>query len=256
MRSKIILFVLLIIGLEFNINAQEQSIEKLFPFKIGNLRLKYNYITFNQIKNTEIVTDTLQIYNDWNYPMKVGFVNVPGYITCIAQPELLKPKEEGMLIVTMNARKRNDFGFLYNRLTINTNDSVNKQKGLNVSAYIKEDFSHLTTEQIENAPKVVFNSERFNFGKVKDGDLVKYSFIISNEGNSDLIIRKTKASCGCTATKPEKTLLVKGESCKINITFNTKNRPGRQHKTVTVITNDPKKSDIVLHIEGTVEKNQ
>ncbi|MFC1732677.1 DUF1573 domain-containing protein [candidate division KSB1 bacterium] len=256
MRPKILLFAIIIIGMSINMNAQDQSIEKRFPFKIGNLRLKYNYITFNQIKNTEIVTDTLEIYNEWDYPMKIGFVNVPDFMTCFAQPETLKSKEEGILIVTMNATKRNDYGFLYNRLTINTNDSVNKQKGLNVSVYIKEDFSHLTPDQLQNAPKVVLNSERFNFGTVKDGDMVKYSFIISNEGNEDLIIRKTKASCGCTASKPEKTLLKKGETSKINITFNTTNRPGKQHKTVTVITNDPKKADITLHIEGTVEKKQ
>ena len=111
----------------------------------------------------------------------------------------------------MNAPKRNDYGFLYDRLTLNTNDSMNRQKGINVSVFIKEDFSKLTPQQLEDAPKIVFNTEKYNFGTVPEGTMVKYSFEFKNDGKDDLVIRKTRASCGCTATQPEKTLLKKGE---------------------------------------------
>ena len=81
---------------------------------------------------------------------------------------------------------------------------------------------------------------------------MNYSFEFTNTGKSDLIIRKTKASCGCTASNPEKTLLKPGETSNINISFNSTGRTGSQHKNVTVITNDPVNFNTVLNIEGEV----
>ncbi len=243
---------LIVLLLTAGMAVSQDGIKKEYPFEIGHLRLKANYITYHQIKHTQVVTDTLKIYNDWDYPMEIDFLRPPAYLKCRVVPSTLPPKTGGLLIVTMDAPKRNDYGFLYDRLTMVTNDSMNKHKAISVSVNITEDFSSLSPKEKENAPDIVFNTTKYNFGKVKTGDVVRYSFVFSNKGENDLVIRKTRASCGCTATKPEKKILKKGESSKINISFNTKGRKGRQHKTVNVISNDPKESNITLHIEGTI----
>ena len=134
-----------------------------------------------------------------------------------------------------------------------TNDETDPKKIINISANIVEDFSHLTAKEKDNAPKIKFNNTRCKFESVTVGSKVSYSFVFTNEGNTDLILRKVKASCGCTATKPEKKLLKPGESSKISIVFNTAGRNGKQHKTVTVISNDPVNPSIVLHIEGAIK---
>ncbi|MDA3820608.1 MAG: DUF1573 domain-containing protein, partial [Candidatus Delongbacteria bacterium] len=61
------------------------------------------------------------------------------------------------------------------------------------------------------------------------------------------------ASCGCTATQPEKSIIKPGESSFIKVTFNSGGRRGKQRKTITIIANDPEQSTTRLRIEGTVK---
>ena len=154
----------------------------------------------------------------------------------------------------MMFRKSNEYGYIYDRMLLTTNDSLQPDKTLNISMNVVEDFSKLTPEQLANAAKIKFDKTTFNFENAKQGDKVECVYNFTNEGKSDLIIRKVKAACGCTATNPEKTTLKPGESSKINATFSTAGREGKQTKTITVITNDPASSSIILTIEGNVEK--
>jgi len=154
--------------------------------------------------------------------------------------------------VTYDARKRKDWGLNFDKFKLVTNDSLQSVKVINVSAIIKEDFSYHTEEQVENAPRIIVENDRFNFGQMKKGEKLEFTFVLKNEGNNDLLIRKLKPSCGCTAIKPEKMVLKKGESSNIKIIFNTTGLKGAQHKTITVITNDPKNPSVLLHIQGSL----
>ena len=230
-----------------------------FPVPAGNLLMKSNHLNFQTnnkavgtIKNTDTKTDTLEVYNNWKKPMNIAFSNVPAFATCKAVPETLLPGKRGKIIVTYDAAKKNDFGLVYDFVNINTNDSAEAVKQITLSANIVEDFSKMTEKQKKDAPKIVFTTDSYDFGTIKAGEKVKFSFEVKNDGNDDLIIRKTKASCGCTASKPEKSTLKKGETSKIDIEFNSTGKKGEQHKTVTVISNDPDKSSITLNIKGSV----
>ena len=76
--------------------------------------------------------------------------------------------------------------------------------------------------------------------------------MLTNEGKSDLVIRKVSASCGCTAVQPDKQVIAPRESVNIKTVFNSAGKVGNQNKTVTIITNDPKKSKMILWVKGEV----
>ncbi len=97
-------------------------------------------------------------------------------------------------------------------------------------------------------PKASAQITEYNFGDIKQGDVVSYDFKIMNNGGDVLKIIDVRASCGCTAAQPDKKELKPGETTTIKVTFNSKGRKGAQIKTVRVITNDPEKSDINLVI--------
>ena len=75
---------------------------------------------------------------------------------------------------------------------------------------------------------------------------------MKNNGKSDLIIRKTKASCGCTAVTMGETILSPGQSTTIRATFDSTGKSGRQYKSITVITNDPQHPETLLTITGNI----
>ncbi|HMN24323.1 MAG TPA: DUF1573 domain-containing protein [Ignavibacteriaceae bacterium] len=105
-------------------------------------------------------------------------------------------------------------------------------------------------------PKVGVQQLAHDFGDVNEGDIVKHLYVISNNGGDLLKILDVRASCGCTAAKPEKSELKPGESTNVLVSFNSKGRKGPQNKTVTVVTNDPDMPNVLLTFKCNVVVNK
>lgn len=113
------------------------------------------------------------------------------------------------------------------------------------------------TEQVAdtNPPtKVQIIDTVYNFGQVKEGELVEYSYRFKNIGDKPLIVSSARASCGCTVPeKPEKPI-APGEMGVIKVKFDSKGRPGQAQKSITVLSNaDPGFPPLIL--EGDVIGN-
>jgi len=77
----------------------------------------------------------------------------------------------------------------------------------------------------------------YDFGKITEGANVEFNFRFKNTGNSPLVVSNAVASCGCTVPeKPEQPILP-GEIGFLKVRFNSENRVGMAHKTVTVTAN-------------------
>ena len=77
----------------------------------------------------------------------------------------------------------------------------------------------------------------YNFGKITEGENVEFSFRFKNTGKNPLVVANAAASCGCTIPeKPEQPILP-GEIGFLKVKFNSENRVGMAHKTVTVTAN-------------------
>jgi hypothetical protein len=75
---------------------------------------------------------------------------------------------------------------------------------------------------------------------------------VLRNGKSQLIIRKVKASCGCTAVTPSKTRLVPDDSTQIKVKFNSTRRTGKQKKYVYILSNDPEKPQLRLSFQANI----
>ncbi|MCU0325075.1 MAG: DUF1573 domain-containing protein [Spirosomaceae bacterium] len=100
---------------------------------------------------------------------------------------------------------------------------------------------------IENAPKLEFLEDSFDFGELKEGDVVEHKFAFRNVGKSPLLINDVQVQCGCTvASKPEKPIGV-GQQDVITVKFNTENKVGINKKMVTVFSNgNPNQNSITF----------
>jgi len=101
---------------------------------------------------------------------------------------------------------------------------------------------------------VSWDKEEHDFGNINEGDKVSTAFTFTNTGNEPLIISSAKGSCGCTVPEWPKEPIAPGATGTIDVEFNSKNKPGRQTKTVTIQANtDP--NPIRLKIKAEVAKD-
>lgn len=231
---------------------REKTLAEKYPREIGELRAVANYIAFAQIKVNDVETKELELINDTDEPVAVGFKSVPKHLTVKVDPETIPAHGKGVLSVTYNAKEANTYGFATHRLYLTENGSNDYKNSIGVTATIEEDFSSLTPAELANAPIASFEEQTFDFGDMTQGDKKEHTFSLTNNGKSDLIIRNVRSSCGCTAVAPSKKVIAPGETVPIKVTFDSRGKRGRQSKSITVITNDPKNSTTTLRISSNV----
>ena len=109
------------------------------------------------------------------------------------------------------------------------------------SKKIKEENVKATEERLEksyDSPEIQFDFDTYDFGEVRDGEVVEVDFNFTNTGKSDLIIFDASASCGCTVPEyPQNVKIQPGQKEKLKVRFDTSNKPGKQMKSVTLTTN-------------------
>ena len=232
------------------VEAKPKTIEDDYRYAMGPMRLKSNHLAFGNLKNTSKSEKRLEVINTSEEVIEVAFERVPGHVTIKAEPATLKPKQKGVIIASYDAPARNDWGFVIDRMALKINGVSERNYSLVISANIEEDFSVMTAAELANAPSIGVDNPEFKFGKINQGEKVEHVYVLTNSGKTDLHIRKVKASCGCTAVQPEKNVIAPGESVNIKTVFNSAGKVGNQNKTVTVITNDPKNSKLILWVKG------
>lgn len=224
----------------------------LYKVNVDSLKFRTNSISLNEIHPGEVKRDTLYFYNGRQREVTVGIRYTPAHISAIVTPQTLKPGEKGMIALAFDAARKKDYGYMYDNVILSLDNDNSYRNRLSVTARITEDFSKLTPEELANAPVATFEKASIDFGEVEQGAKANCDFPLQNTGKSDLIVRKTKASCGCTAVTMGETVLKPGQTTTIRATFDSTGKNGRQYKSVTVITNDPKQPETVLTLSGNV----
>ena len=69
-------------------------------------------------------------------------------------------------------------------------------------------------------PKIQFETQLYEFGRVRAGDPVKYTYVFTNTGDALLVLNNVQPQCGCTAAGEWTKQVEPGQTGKIPIQFN------------------------------------
>ncbi|MEO9531681.1 MAG: DUF1573 domain-containing protein [Crocinitomicaceae bacterium] len=109
-------------------------------------------------------------------------------------------------------------------------------------------------EFIDNPTEMSFEEMDYNFGEVKEGTQVKYTYKFKNTGDQNLILINVKGSCGCTVPEEwPKNPIAPGETGEIKVVFDSQDRVGNVRKNVRVEANTNPSLN-VLTLQGVVVK--
>ncbi|MFO7616333.1 MAG: DUF1573 domain-containing protein [Bacteroidales bacterium] len=241
---------LYIVGL---VNARPKSVADDFPVQMGKIRLATNHVSMQKVYKGQAKLSKLEIYNDSDSVVTVAFPNPPAPLSFRVIPASLEPKQKASVEITYDGSKSTDWGFTLLRVNPSFNGQLFRENPLNISATLEEDFSTLSAEALERAPKATLSEDSFNFGTITPGQKITHDFILKNEGTDPLIIRKVSTTCGCTASVPDKYEIPGGDQTVIKSTFDSRGKAGKQFQTITLIVNDPVKPTQVIRLIGSVE---
>ena len=89
----------------------------------------------------------------------------------------------------------------------------------------------------EQAPAITFQDTLFDFGQVKEGEIVEYAFVFKNTGRGPLLISRARSTCGCTVPEWPENPIPPGGTGKITARFDTEGKVGDQLKPITISSN-------------------
>jgi hypothetical protein len=245
----------IVLNIKGKVEPRELSIDEQYPKEMGGLRWKSNYLSMGTVTNTEEKIDVLEYYNKSDKDVSINVFKAPEHISVSFDPKVIAPGKTGKMIIKFDAKKRNAWGSVSDRVYLEINGQKesenNEEFAVTVTVTINEDFSKMTEKEKANAPVASVDDNVFDFGTITEGDIAKHDFKITNKGKTDLLIRNVRAACGCTAVKNEN-LVKPGKTMDLKVEFNSRGKKGHTNKSVTVITNDPTNSTLVFRITGTI----
>ncbi len=108
--------------------------------------------------------------------------------------------------------------------------------------------------QFACAEKEVNDPNAWDFGKAKQGEVLKHDFLFKNETKNVLNITGVNTSCGCTASQSDKKSLKPGESTTIKVSFNSHGYQGEVKQFIYVNTDNADLAVVRFAIKAQITK--
>jgi hypothetical protein len=101
--------------------------------------------------------------------------------------------------------------------------------------------------------RVVFKETTHDFGKIRQGEVLTYEFVFTNEGPDTLVVDHVETTCGCTAALVSEKEIRPGQQGRIKVTMDTHGYMGRMTRYVYVITNESNNTRRELSVSVDIE---
>lgn len=91
-----------------------------------------------------------------------------------------------------------------------------------------------------------------DFGEAERGERGEFTYVIYNDGDGPLELKKGRSSCKCTVGKISKSVVPPGESAHVLVQWKASGKKEKFFKSVTIKTNDRERSTIKFSVAGKV----
>ena len=115
----------------------------------------------------------------------------------------------------------------------------------------EKDNESLSSSDLSAGPKLVVDTNTYDFGTIGAGDTKKGVFNLSNAGDKTLVIKQIDKCCGAVITIDQNEI-EPGQSALLTAEYHASQGPGLFSKKITVHTNDPQNLEKTLTIKGMV----
>lgn len=175
-----------------------------------------------------------------------------GCTAAAPEKDKLEPGESTAIEVRFNSAGR--MGQQQKYVYISSNDPENPEIRLMFKAFVVDKSEFENKEAVY--PKLEMETYHKDFGTVDEGSVLDWEVNFVNSGEDDLVIKRVKTSCGCTAAVLSGKILKSAEKGNLKIELDTAKREGKMTRTVTLYSNDPQQPVQTITLEVNVQKRK
>lgn len=228
----------------------QNTLRSRFPLAYGPLRLRGDIIAFGAVKTGRMKSQYIEVYNSSRQPVRPSWTDIPGYLRITAVQDTIKPGEQGVYSFVFTPVAATPYGILTDHVTFNLPGQ--EPLKIEIAAIVEEDFSKLSEKQRAEAPVISTDTDMLDFGDFSTtAPAQSRSFRITNNGKSDLMIRRIYTSEPGFSVKAPFSKLKKGKSGVVTVTFDPAGFTAPLlNSRLQVITNDPERPMTVIRLVG------
>lgn len=238
------------------------SIEKSMPLKdlytvtYGPFAMREGYIKCGNLEQGREKSDAVMVANISDRPIEVSFRDVSPNLTIDVSPNPIPAQSTAVMSFSVKADRKIWGKHTYYATPVINGKTYKSHEGktsIGIWAFTKENFSHMTQEEMNQGPRPSFKESTYSFGKIKKGQSVHASFTFKNVGKECFCVYKVNADARkwSHSTIPA---AMPDEEVTFRVHLDTSDLPLGEHLTiVTLTTNSPLRPIVNLFIAGYIE---
>ncbi len=253
-RIAILLFLLMLQMLVCR-GQTDSSFLKNFPYAIGNLAFAVDSLETNvgKIMHGTDTSFQIGIYNAGDNIIKLYSGKSNKFVDITYSVADISPKHSAVATINLHALSKMPTGQMEFEAVFKTDDKKNPYKFLYFNSYIIK--NTITSETMyDTIPHLVFDNYLYDFGHLRRGKNLYYTFSFSNKGNKNLIIKQIIVDKGIRVLNLTAKLIPPGAYGSFTIKIKGRHYVGVLHKSINVYSNDPVNPLLTLGIHGTIQK--
>ncbi len=228
---------------------------KKYPFLIGNIAFGVD----------SLETPLGVLYQGQDTGFSVGMYNAgkseitltPGksnrFVSITYDAGVLRPGTSVNALIRISVPKEMPEGQQRFEAEFQTDDSRNPFKFLYFVSEIRKGTTGKKIRAADTVPRIIFDAYLYDFGHMRKGKTIFYTFRFTNGGNKPLLIYAITPDKGVKITGLPEKMIPPGESSVLGVKLKTRRYVGVLHKSITIRSNDPVNPVITLGIHGTVK---
>jgi len=102
-------------------------------------------------------------------------------------------------------------------------------------------------------PRLSYTSTEYDFGTVREGEVIRAEFLLKNTGEAKLVFEKIISACGCMVVSGVNEALAPQAETKLLVNFDTTGFSGNERRTISIQTNDRTKPLVLFSLRAQVK---
>ena len=236
--------------------AEKKPLKELYPVHFGALGLREALIKGGNLEQGSTKNEAVMVANLSDSPISVSFRNVSENLKIKVSPNPIPAQGTAEMSFSISADRELWGKNTYYASPVVNGKAVTGPEGaekIGIWAFTKENFDNMSAEENAAAPRPMFESSTWSFGKVKRGTVVHAEYTLKNQGKSPFKVYKVDADTE-KWSHGEIPVVEAGKTGSFKVDLDTEGMPsGEVLVIVTLTTNSPLRPIVNLFIAGYIE---